>query len=79
MVIELIQSYRVVAVVAGNSEAVTLFNLSPDTQYQLTVTSVWSGRKYRSRPIVFRTLGKRTPTPIIRTRYNNVKTIKLIQ
>lgn len=58
MVIELIQSYRVVAVVAGNSEAVTLFNLSPDTQYQLTVTSVWSGRKYRSRPIVFRTLGK---------------------
>lgn len=51
-------SYRVVAVVAGNSEAVTLFGLSPDTQYQLTVTAVWSGRKYRSRPIVFRTLGE---------------------
>lgn len=51
-------SYRVVAVVAGNSEAVTLFGLSPDTQYQLTVTAVWNGRKYRSRPIVFRTLGK---------------------
>lgn len=50
-------SYRVVAVVAGNSEAVTLFGLSPDTQYQLTVAAVWNGRKYRSRPIVFRTLG----------------------
>lgn len=51
-------SYRVVAVVAGNSEAVTLYGLSPDTQYQLTVTAVWSGKKYRSRPIVFRTLGE---------------------
>ncbi|XP_031618151.1 uncharacterized protein LOC116337609 [Contarinia nasturtii] len=49
-------NYRVVAVVAGNSEAVTLYGLSPDTQYQLTVTAVWSGKKYRSRPIVFRTL-----------------------
>jgi hypothetical protein len=51
-------SYRVVAVIAGNSEAVILRGLSPDTQYQLTVAAVWSGRKYRSRPIVFRTLGK---------------------
>lgn len=51
-------SYRVVAVVAGNSEAVTLLGLSPDTQYQLTVTAVFSGKKFRSRPIVFRTLGK---------------------
>ncbi|KAF7271328.1 hypothetical protein GWI33_015783 [Rhynchophorus ferrugineus] len=47
---------RVVAVVAGNSDAVTLSNLKPDTQYQLTVAAVWAGRKYRSRPIVFRTL-----------------------
>lgn len=51
-------SYRVVAIVAGNSDAVTLSNLNPDTQYQLTVSAVWGGRKYRSRPIVFRTLGK---------------------
>lgn len=51
-------SYRVVAVVAGNSEAVTLLGLTPDTQYQLTVTAVFSGKKFRSRPIVFRTLGE---------------------
>lgn len=44
--------------VAGNREAVTLGGLSPDTQYQLTVAAVWNGKKYRSRPIVFRTLGK---------------------
>ncbi|XP_021698897.1 uncharacterized protein LOC5569059 isoform X2 [Aedes aegypti] len=49
-------SYRVVVVVAGNREAVTLGGLSPDTQYQLTVAAVWNGKKYRSRPIVFRTL-----------------------
>ncbi|XP_055609996.1 uncharacterized protein LOC129756948 isoform X2 [Uranotaenia lowii] len=47
---------RVVVVVAGNREAVTLGGLSPDTQYQLTVAAVWNGKKYRSRPIVFRTL-----------------------
>ncbi|KAL0128898.1 hypothetical protein PUN28_003931 [Cardiocondyla obscurior] len=51
-------SYRVVAVVAGNSEAVTLSGLRADTQYQLVVTAVRAGKKYRSRPIVFRTLGK---------------------
>ncbi|CAH0555944.1 unnamed protein product [Brassicogethes aeneus] len=49
-------SYRVVAVVAGNSDAVTLSGLKPDTQYQVTVAAVWAGKKYRSRPIVFRTL-----------------------
>jgi hypothetical protein len=48
----------VVAVVAGNSDAVTLSGLKADTQYQLTVAAVWGGKKYRSRPIVFRTLGK---------------------
>ncbi|KAL6432538.1 hypothetical protein ACFW04_006836 [Cataglyphis niger] len=47
---------RVVAVVAGNSEAVTLSNLRADTQYQLVVTAVRAGKKFRSRPIVFRTL-----------------------
>lgn len=46
------------AVVAGNSDAVTLSGLKADTQYQLTVAAVWGGKKYRSRPIVFRTLGK---------------------
>ncbi|KAB0794903.1 hypothetical protein PPYR_11742 [Photinus pyralis] len=49
-------SYRVVAVVAGNSQAVTLSGLKADTQYQLTVAAVWGGKRYRSRPIVFRTL-----------------------
>ncbi|GAB0095019.1 Fibronectin type-III domain-containing protein [Sergentomyia squamirostris] len=49
-------SYRVVAEVAGNSEAVTLINLVPSTQYQLTVAALFNGKKYRSRPIVFRTL-----------------------
>lgn len=44
--------------VAGNSDAVTLSGLKADTQYQLTVAAVWGGKKYRSRPIVFRTLGK---------------------
>lgn len=47
---------RVVYLVAGNQEAITLAGLSPDTQYQLTVAAVWKGKKYRSRPIVFRTL-----------------------
>ncbi|CAH1185392.1 unnamed protein product [Phyllotreta striolata] len=47
---------RVVALVAGNSDAVTLSGLKADTQYQLTVAAVWRGKKYRSRPIVFRTL-----------------------
>ncbi|XP_059613749.1 uncharacterized protein LOC132259933 isoform X2 [Phlebotomus argentipes] len=47
---------RVVAEVAGNSEAVTLINLLPDKQYQLTVAALFNGKKYRSRPIVFRTL-----------------------
>ncbi|XP_076282851.1 uncharacterized protein LOC143210125 isoform X4 [Lasioglossum baleicum] len=47
---------RVVAVVAGNSEAITLSGLKADTQYQLTVTATRAGVKYRSRPIVFRTL-----------------------
>jgi hypothetical protein len=45
-------------VVAGNSEAVVLGGLIPDTQYQLTVAAIWSGKKYRSRAIIFRTLGE---------------------
>lgn len=44
--------------VAGNSDAVTLNDLQADTQYQLVITAVRAGKKYRSRPIVFRTLGK---------------------
>ncbi|XP_049861127.1 fibronectin type III domain-containing protein 5 isoform X2 [Schistocerca gregaria] len=49
-------SYRVVTVVAGNSRSVALDDLKADTQYQLTVTAVRAGRKFRSRAIVFRTL-----------------------
>ena len=51
-------SYRVVAVIAGNSEAVVLRNLIPDTSYHVTVTACWGGKKFKSRAIVFRTLGK---------------------
>ncbi|GLV32422.1 uncharacterized protein CBL_00869 [Carabus blaptoides fortunei] len=58
-------SYRVVAVVAGNSEAVTLSGLKADTQYQVTVAAVWGGRKYRSRPIVFRTLEPPRTSPTL--------------
>lgn len=47
---------RVVVVVAGNSDSVTLTGLKPNTQYQVTVTAVREGRKFRSRPVVFRTL-----------------------
>ncbi|XP_046678618.1 uncharacterized protein LOC124366264 isoform X2 [Homalodisca vitripennis] len=47
---------RVVAVVAGNSDSVTLSGLLADTQYQITVTAVRDGKKFKSRPIVFRTL-----------------------
>ncbi|XP_018321139.1 uncharacterized protein LOC108734196 isoform X2 [Agrilus planipennis] len=47
---------RVVAVVAGNSDALTLTGLKADTQYHLTVSAIWAGKRYRSRPIVFRTL-----------------------
>lgn len=68
------KSYRVVAVVAGNSEAVILGGLVPDTQYQLTVAAIWSGRKYRSRAIVFRTLGKRSyPTQSIETKLKELE------
>lgn len=51
-------SYRMVRLVAGNSDAITLTDLQADTQYQLVITAVRAGKKYRSRPIVFRTLGK---------------------
>ncbi|XP_057322117.1 uncharacterized protein LOC130665662 isoform X3 [Microplitis mediator] len=50
------KSYRMVRLVAGNSDAVTLNDLQADTQYQLVITAVRAGKKYRSRPIVFRTL-----------------------
>lgn len=53
--------------VAGNSEAVTLSGLKADTQYQVTVAAVWAGKKYRSRPIVFRTLGTFFRAPLSRT------------
>ncbi|XP_023318330.1 uncharacterized protein LOC106649726 isoform X2 [Trichogramma pretiosum] len=52
---------RVVAVVAGNSEAITLGNLRSNTQYQLVVTAVKDNKKLRSRPIVFRTLEPTKP------------------
>lgn len=44
--------------VAGNSEAVILDRLTPGTQYSIAITAVWLGKKYRSRQVIFRTLGK---------------------
>lgn len=45
--------------VAGISEGVVLRSLRPDTQYQLTVSAIYSGnKKFRSRVITFRTLGE---------------------
>ncbi|XP_060654610.1 uncharacterized protein LOC132790172 isoform X4 [Drosophila nasuta] len=50
-------SYRVVQDVAGSSEAIVLDRLLPSTQYSLSVTAIWMGKKYRSRgQIKFRTL-----------------------
>lgn len=57
--------------VAGNSEAVTLSGLKPDTQYQVTVAAVWAGKKYRSRPIVFRTLGTFTTVSCLSGEFNS--------
>ncbi|EDW08513.2 uncharacterized protein Dmoj_GI19534, isoform G [Drosophila mojavensis] len=48
---------RVVQDVAGNSEAIVLDRLLPSTQYSLSVTAIWMGKRYRSRgQIKFRTL-----------------------
>ncbi|XP_034248388.1 uncharacterized protein LOC117649603 [Thrips palmi] len=49
-------SFKVVIVVAGNSESVVLDQLLPDTQYQMWVQAFRAGRRFRSRQIVFRTL-----------------------
>uniref|UniRef100_A0A8D8SXG3 Fibronectin type-III domain-containing protein n=1 Tax=Cacopsylla melanoneura TaxID=428564 RepID=A0A8D8SXG3_9HEMI len=57
---------KVVAVIAGNTESVTLSNLIPDTQYQVTVAAVVtinnSTKKYRTNLVVFRTLYAETTT-----------------
>lgn len=51
-------SFRVVVTVAAESEAVILTSLSPNTQYQLSVTAVCPGHRFRSRQVIFRTLGE---------------------
>jgi hypothetical protein len=51
-------SYRTSDVVAGNSNFITLRNLEPSTQYQVTVVAVKGGKRYRSRPTIFLTMGK---------------------
>ncbi|XP_046389715.1 uncharacterized protein LOC124158599 isoform X2 [Ischnura elegans] len=58
------ECYRVVAVVAGNTGAVTLEGLQADRQYQVTVAAVRAGRKFRSRPVVFRTLAAPPPPSV---------------
>lgn len=75
----LLISYRVVLEVAGNSDAVILTGLEADTQYQVTVAALWGGHKYRSRPIVFRTLGKSNMTEKISIYTENTfKTVRLV-
>ncbi|XP_021917028.1 uncharacterized protein LOC110828533 isoform X3 [Zootermopsis nevadensis] len=49
-------SYRTSDVVAGNSNFITLRNLEPSTQYQVTVVAVKGGKRYRSRPTIFLTM-----------------------
>ncbi|XP_025419191.1 uncharacterized protein LOC112689610 isoform X2 [Sipha flava] len=56
-------SYRVVAEIAVNSDSVTLGNLMPNTQYQVTVTAFKAGRRFRSRPVIFKTLDKGVSWP----------------
>jgi hypothetical protein len=51
-------SYRTSDVVAGNSNFITLRNLEPGTQYQVTVVAIRGGKRYRSRPTIFLTMGK---------------------
>lgn len=46
------------AAVAGHSQAVVLGNLLANTEYTLTVSAVYNGRKHKSRPIAFKTMGK---------------------
>lgn len=64
---EQLVSYRTSDVVAGNSNFITLRNLEPGTQYQVTVVAVKGGKRYRSRPTVFRTMGK--------TQFRNICTL----
>lgn len=48
---------RIVQDVAGSTEAIVLDRLLPSTQYSLSVTAIWMGKKYRSSgQIKFRTL-----------------------
>ncbi|XP_050543570.1 uncharacterized protein LOC126906773 isoform X2 [Daktulosphaira vitifoliae] len=54
---------RVVAEIAVNSDSVTLGNLMPNTQYQVIVTAFKAGRRYRSRPVIFKTLEKGVSWP----------------
>ncbi|XP_069677244.1 uncharacterized protein [Periplaneta americana] len=47
---------RTTDVAAGNSNFITLRNLEPSTQYQVTVVAVKGGKRLRSRPTVFMTM-----------------------
>jgi hypothetical protein len=49
-------SYKIVAGIAGNSKAVTIGGLNPETLYELSITAFRKGEKFSSEPIVFRTL-----------------------
>ncbi|XP_024084985.1 uncharacterized protein LOC106672072 isoform X2 [Cimex lectularius] len=55
-------SYRVVKPVAGSSNSVVVRDLKENTQYQLTITAVVNGVKFRSRPILFST--QMGPNPV---------------
>ncbi|XP_026469603.1 fibronectin type III domain-containing protein 5-like [Ctenocephalides felis] len=72
-------SYRVVASINSSSDAITLVDLHPDTQYSLTVTAVWLNKKIKSRAIVFRTLEPpRTSPPRTRIRGVEVGIVVLV-
>lgn len=57
--------------IAGNSEAIILDRLTPGTQYSIAVTAVWLGKKYRSRQVIFRTLGKKINSHLSNTYFTH--------
>lgn len=54
-----------VSLVAGNSKSITLRELQPDTEYQVTITAFVDGKKFKSRPKVFRTKSATPQTSVI--------------
>lgn len=57
------------SLVAGNSKSITLRDLQPDTEYQVTITAFVDGKKFKSRPKVFRTKSSTPPVTSVVEEY----------